>query len=170
MCIRDSPYIERQGGVSNISANGLVTRMVQVQLDQEKIDAINEKLLEVIDVQLADAKAQLDSAEAQIEAGRKQYETQLANYDKLVSDTINSQYSGELQDSFMLVKKQAQALLESVNQLIAVVNEPEIQQALIDVRDVYKRQAASLANAAHYVGEGRRHAAALRKEEKGETE
>ena len=129
------PYIERQGGVSNISANGLVTRMVQVQLDQEKIDAINEKLLEVIDVQLADAKAQLDSAEAQIEDGRKQYETQLANYDKLVSDTINSQYSGELQDSFMLVKKQAQALLESVNQLIAVVNEPEIQQALIEVRD-----------------------------------
>ena len=126
------PYIERQGGVSNISANGLVTRMVQVQLDQEKIDAINEKLLEVIDVQLADAKAQL-------EAGRKEYETQLANYDKLVSDTINSQYSGELQDSFMLVKKQAQALLESVNQLIAVVNEPEIQQALIDVRDGLQR-------------------------------
>ena len=133
------PYIERQGGVSNISANGLVTRMVQVQLDQEKIDAINEKLLEVIDVQLADAKAQLDTAEAQIEAGRKQYETQLANYDKLVSDTINSQYSGELQDSFMLVKKQAQALLDSVNQLIAVVNEPEIQQALIDVRDGLQR-------------------------------
>lgn len=128
------PYIERQGGVSNISANGLVTRMVQVQLDRGKIDAINEKLLEVIDVQLADAKAQLDDAEAQIEAGRKEYETQLANYDKLVSDTINSQYSGELQDSFMLVKKQAQALLESVNQLIAVVNEPEIQQAPIDVR------------------------------------
>ena len=133
------PYIERQGGVSNISANGLVTRMVQVQLDQEKIDAINEKLLEVIDVQLADAKAQLDDAEAQIEAGRKEYETQLANYDKLVSDAINSQYSGELQDSFMLVKKQAQALLESVNQLIAVVNEPEIQQALIDVRDGLQR-------------------------------
>ena len=133
------PYIERQGGVSNISANGLVTRMVQVQLDQEKIDAINEKLLEVIDVQLADAKAQLDDAEAQIEDGRKEYETQLANYDKLVSDTINSQYSGELQDSFMLVKKQAQALLESVNQLIAVVNEPEIQQALIDVRDGLQR-------------------------------
>ena len=33
-----------------------------------------------------------------------------------------------------------------------------------------EQAAASLANAAHYVGEGRRHAAALRKEEKGETE
>ena len=51
-----------------------------------------------------------------------------------LSITSNSQYSGELQDSFMLVKKQAQALLESVNQLIAVVKEPEIQQALIEVQ------------------------------------
>ena len=33
-----------------------------------------------------------------------------------------------------------------------------------------EQAAASLANAAHYVGEGRRHAAALRKEEKGENE
>ena len=65
------PYIERQGGVSNISANGLVTRMVQVQLDQEKIDAINEKLLEVIDVQLADAKAQLDSCRSSDRGGQK---------------------------------------------------------------------------------------------------
>jgi transferase hexapaptide repeat protein len=33
-----------------------------------------------------------------------------------------------------------------------------------------EQAAASLSNAAHYVGEGRRHAAALRKEEKGENE
>ena len=33
-----------------------------------------------------------------------------------------------------------------------------------------EQAAASLANAAHYVGEGRRHATALRKEEKGENE
>lgn len=32
-----------------------------------------------------------------------------------------------------------------------------------------EQAAANLANAAHYVGEGRRHAAALRKEEKGEN-
>ena len=33
------------------------------------------------------------------------------------------------------VRAQAQALLESVNDLIAVVKEPEVQQALIEVRD-----------------------------------
>ena len=133
------PYVERKGGVSSVSANGLIEKMVQVQLSQEKIDAINAKLLEVIDVQLADARKQLESAEAQIEAGRKEYDRQFKNYNKTVSDTVMQQFSGQVGEAVETVRKQAQALLDSVNQLIAVVQEPEIQQALIDVRDGLQR-------------------------------
>ena len=133
------PYVERKGGVSSVSANGLIEKMVQVQLSQEKIDSINEKLLEVIDVQLADARKQLESAEAQIEAGRKEYDRQFKNYNKTVSDTVMQQFSGQVGEAVETVRKQAQALLDSVNQLIAVVQEPEIQQALIDVRDGLQR-------------------------------
>ena len=133
------PYVERKGGVSSVSANGLIEKMVQVQLSQEKIDTINEKLLEVIDVQLADARKQLESAEAQIEAGRKEYDRQFKNYNKTVSDTVMQQFSGQVGEAVETVRKQAQALLDSVNQLIAVVQEPEIQQALIDVRDGLQR-------------------------------
>ena len=133
------PYVERKGGVSSVSANGLIEKMVQVQLSQEKIDAINEKLLEVIDVQLADARKQLESAEAQIEAGREEYDRQFKNYNKTVSDTVMQQFSGQVGEAVETVRKQAQALLDSVNQLIAVVQEPEIQQALIDVRDGLQR-------------------------------
>ena len=139
--VRDTlvPYVERKGGVSSVSTNGLIEKMVQVQLNQDKIDAINEKLLEVIDAQLADAKAQLDSAEAQIEEGRKEYNHQFNNYNKTVSSTVMQQFSGQVADAVETVRKQAQALLDSVNQLIAVVQEPEIQQALIDVRDGLQR-------------------------------
>ena len=133
------PYVERKGGVSSVSTNGLIEKMVQVQLSQEKIDAINEKLLEVIDVQLADARKQLESAEAQIEAGRKEYNRQFKNYSNTVSDTMMQEMSGQVGDAIEVVRKQAQALLDSVNQLIAVVQEPEIQQALIDVRDGLRR-------------------------------
>ena len=133
------PYVERKGGVSSVSTNGLIEKMVQVQLSQEKIDAINEKLLEVIDVQLADARKQLESAEAQIEAGRKEYNRQFKNYSNTVSDTMMQEMSGQVGDAIEVVRKQAQALLNSVNQLIAVVQEPEIQQALIDVRDGLQR-------------------------------
>ena len=133
------PYVERKGGVSSVSTNGLIEKMVQVQLSQEKINVINEKLLEVIDVQLADARKQLESAEAQIDAGRKEYDRQFKNYNKTVSDTVMQQFSGQVGEAVETVRKQAQALLDSVNQLIAVVQEPEIQQALIDVRDGLQR-------------------------------
>ena len=132
-------YVERKGGVSSVSTNGLIEKMVQVQLSQEKINVINEKLLEVIDVQLADARKQLESAEAQIDAGRKEYDRQFKNYNKTVSDTVMQQFSGQVGEAVETVRKQAQALLDSVNQLIAVVQEPEIQQALIDVRDGLQR-------------------------------
>ena len=129
------PYVERRGGVSSISANGLIEKMVQVQLSQSKIDVINEKLLETIDVQLAAAHEQLEAAQAQIEAGRKEYEKQLKNYGDMVSDTVMAQMGTEVGAAVITVRDKAQALLDSVDQLIAVVNEPEIQQALIEVRD-----------------------------------
>ena len=129
------PYVERKGGVSSVSTNGLIEKLVQVQLNQSKIDVINEKLLEVIDVQLAEAKAQLDDAEAQINAGRKEYEKELKNFGNTVSDQVMSQMGTQVADAVTIVRDQAQALLESVNQLIGVVQEPEIQQALIEVRD-----------------------------------
>ena len=49
------PYVGRTSGVSSVSANGLIEKMVQVQLNQDKIDEVNARLLELIDTQLADA-------------------------------------------------------------------------------------------------------------------
>ena len=40
-----TPYVQRKGGVSSVSSSGLVEQLVQVQLNQEKVDAINEKLM-----------------------------------------------------------------------------------------------------------------------------
>ena len=39
-----TPYVQRKGGVSSVSSSGLVEQLVQVQLNQEKVDAINEKI------------------------------------------------------------------------------------------------------------------------------
>ena len=129
------PYLQRKGGVSSVSSSGLVEKLVQVQLNQEKINEINARLLELIDAKLAAARAQLDSAEAQIAAGRKEYEKQMKNFGNTVSNSVMGSMSVEVGNAVDVVRKQAQALLESVNSLIAVVKEPEVQQALIEVRD-----------------------------------
>ena len=133
--VRDTlvPEIQRKGGVSSVSSSGLVDKLVQVQLNQTKIDEINAKLLELIDGQLAIARTQLDSAEAQITAGRAEYEKQLKNFGSTVSNSVMSQMSTEVGTAVETVRAQAQALLESVNALIAVVKEPEVQQALVEV-------------------------------------
>ena len=128
------PYVQRKGGVSNVSSSGLVEKLVQVQLNQDKIDEINAQLLDLIDTKLADARAQLDSAESQIAAGRAEYDRQMKNFGNTVSNTVLASMSTEVGSAVDVVRKQAQALMESVNQLIAVVKEPEIQQALIEVQ------------------------------------
>ena len=129
------PYVQRKGGVSSVSSSGLVEKLVQVQLNQDKIDAINEKLLELIDTQLTAARKQLESAEAQIEAGRAEYNKQYMNFGNTVSNSVMGSMSLEVGNAVDVVREQASALLQSVNDLIAIVKEPEIQQALIEVRD-----------------------------------
>ena len=129
------PYVERKGGVSSVSANGLIEKMVQVQLNQEKIDVINEKLLETIDTQLAAAHEKLEEAQAQINAGRAEYEKQMKNYGDTVSDTVMAQMGTEVGSAVESVKNQAQDLLNSINELIEIVNDPDIKQSLVDIRD-----------------------------------
>ena len=89
------PYVGRTSGVSSVSANGLIEKMVQVQLNQDKIDEVNARLLELIDTQLADARVRLDAAEAQIAAGRAEYEKQLKHFGNTVSDTVMAHRRGQ---------------------------------------------------------------------------
>ena len=44
------PYLQRQGGVSSLSSSGLVDKIVQVQLNQDKIDEVNVLLLEEVNL------------------------------------------------------------------------------------------------------------------------
>ena len=129
-----TPYVQRKGGVSSVSSSGLVEQLVQVQLNQEKVDAINEKLMELIDTQLEVAHTQLEEAEAKIKAGRAEYDKQFKNFGNTVSNTVMGSLSSEVGSAVEVVRKQAEALLQSVNNLIAVVKEPEVQQALIEVQ------------------------------------
>ena len=120
--------------VQNAVAGETFEQLVQVQLNQEKVDAINEKLMELIDTQLEVAHTQLEEAEAKIKAGRAEYDKQFKNFGNTVSNTVMGTLSSEVGEAVEVVRKQAEALLQSVNNLIAVVKEPEVQQALIEVQ------------------------------------
>lgn len=80
-------YVQRKGGVSSAFQRPCGA-MVQVQMNQEKVDAINEKLMELIDTQLEVAHTQLAEAEAKIKAGRAEYDKQFKNFGNTVSNTV----------------------------------------------------------------------------------
>lgn len=80
------PYLERQTGVASVTGMGLVDEMVEVRLDEDKVEEWNDKLAAHVDSSLADAKEKLDSAESEIknaqdklEDGKKTLEEQQAN-------------------------------------------------------------------------------------------
>ncbi len=67
-----TPALERVDGVASISSIGLVDKTVQVELNQEKVDALNAKILKVAEDALSDAEQELDDAKKQLEDSEKE--------------------------------------------------------------------------------------------------
>lgn len=61
-----TPQIERQDGVANVSSLGLIEKSIQVELDKEKIDALNDKILAKTNDAFAEALEDLDEAKKQL--------------------------------------------------------------------------------------------------------
>ena len=111
---------ERLDGVASVDTTGLVETEVQVTLDQEKIDALNDRVLAAVDSNLADAKKkldegqdQLDSAKAQLESGQNELNqktndaaAQLAEASAQV-DAINAQLNALASQQTTLQANQA---------------------------------------------------------------
>lgn len=70
------PALERVDGVASISGSGLLESQIRIELDQSRIDALNEKVLTAIDGSLADAEKQLKATRKQITEGKKKLEEQ----------------------------------------------------------------------------------------------
>ena len=68
------PEFERQAGVASVSGTGLVEKSVEIRLNEEKIEAINTKVLASVDEGLAEAKAELDTAAQKVADGRAELE------------------------------------------------------------------------------------------------
>lgn len=61
---------ERQKGVTSVSAIGMVENTIQVELNQKKIDKINNKILAKADEKFAEALQQLEDAEQKLLDGQ----------------------------------------------------------------------------------------------------
>ena len=129
------PELERQQGVSSISTTGLVNKYIQVQLNQDKIDDLNVLLLEQVDAQLSVAKEQLDQAAAQLEEGKAQLQEAIDTFGNVFASGVVDRVAGMVSDATVEIRGKVQTLMNAIDNLIAFVNEPEIRDALVRVRD-----------------------------------
>ncbi len=107
------PALESVEGVASVSASGEITESMEVTLNQEKIDALNEKLKAEILSQFADAQKELDDGKSQIEDGQS-----------AIDDT-----KGQLEDAISQVQQQQQELLQNEADLKTQREELVSQQA-----------------------------------------
>ena len=96
------PQLESIEGVASVTASGGITETIQVSLNQEKVDKLNQRVLDEIESQFADAEAEIEKSREELEAGKAQLESgkeELANQISQGETMLNTQkfqlYSGE---------------------------------------------------------------------------
>lgn len=115
------PYLERQTGVASVEGMGLVNEMVEIRLDEERIQALNDDLAAYVDDSLAEAKDKLDSAgselanaQSQLDASKKTLEdqqnstsAQLAQTSQLLDEAVATRAAFSAQVTSLQAKKAA---------------------------------------------------------------
>lgn len=82
------PKLERIDGVASVSSIGLIEEKIQVQLNQDKIDEINDKILANIDSELLKTEKQLKSARYQLNNGKAELEKQSKEQNAKIEDGL----------------------------------------------------------------------------------
>lgn len=75
------PRLEGVAGVASVTTAGLIERQVEIELDYDKIEALNTRLYDAIDEQFADASKELDEARQKVKEGEQELEE---NREKLI--------------------------------------------------------------------------------------
>lgn len=88
------PELESVEGVASVTTYGAIENEIIVRLNQEKIDAINDKMLKAVSAELADKKKDLDKAKHKINSGKAELETAKTENTKKIADGLSAIESG----------------------------------------------------------------------------
>ena len=134
--IRDEiiPVLERQPGVARVSAEGLVEKSIQVDLNRDKIDRINDDILSMTDKNLAKVRQELDKAEAEVKKGRDALEKQKEQFGSSVAAGLMGPIKEEMTGLAGKLQTALEPLQKQVEELYGKVTDPEMQAALDSVK------------------------------------
>lgn len=127
-----SPVLESIAGVASVSTTGTVEENIHVTLDQDKIDALNQKIQSKIEEQFTEPQEQLDQAAEQVESGRRQMKSgkdQLANQlGQAENEVINGKSQAFVAESDL---SQNYTVLKATDELI--------KRAIPELQSIYEQ-------------------------------
>lgn len=127
-----SPVLESIDGVASVSTTGTVEENIHITLDQDKIDALNQKIQSKIEEQFTEPQEQLDQAAEQVESGRRQMESgkdQLANQlGQAENEVINGKSQAFVAESDL---SQNYTVLKATDELI--------KRAIPELQSIYEQ-------------------------------
>ena len=125
------PALEGTNGVASVNATGLVAEKIEIELNHEKIDALNEKLYKAIDDEAQEAFDKIDEGQQKIDEGRQELEDAKAELDK--GEQALRYGRGDARQGFSEARGQLDATKEELTEAIAMM---EAQRAdLVAQRD-----------------------------------
>lgn len=131
-----SASLESIEGAASVTTTGALEENVQVTLDQDKIDALNEKIQDKIKEQFADAQSQLDEAKGQVESGQKAIEDGSGQLTGAVDEVLSKkselyQTQKDLESNLTQLQTQKEMLENAISQLKQAYDGAlQIQQAI----------------------------------------
>ena len=152
------PELERQDGVASVNASGMVEKSIEVQLDQEKIDDVNARVLEKTNKTLAKAKRELDKSEKKLKEGKDKLASQkeelenqqneksseLAKFSKMMNQAIATKQAYASNLTSLQAKQSALKMEKEAyekNKVVDTYN--KMNQGIVALRDSLKEGGAA---------------------------
>ncbi len=127
------PYIERQEGVASVSPLGLVEQSVHIDLNKDKIDELNLKLLETVNEALAEAGEELEKAEQEVQNGKWELQNAQAAFGETFADALFEPIGEGVEEIGDQLLEYVEELLDEVIDLRQEITDGETGEALDEI-------------------------------------
>lgn len=123
------PYIKRGDGIASVTSVGVVEKKVQVELNQKKIDELNDRILSKTFQGLEDARKALADAQKKVDDGQAELEKQEKSFGETLASAIFGGFTGNADQIRDSLKNQ---IYEMINQLTDLQNILDAISAEVD--------------------------------------
>ena len=137
------PELESIPGVASVEPYGVIEDEIMIQLDQAKIDSVNDKMLASVSAELADKKKELDQAQGKIASGKAELESMKIDKTKQIAEGLSAIESGrneitkaemELQSQATQLNAKKAELEGNLAQITAAENEITTQKQTLEAQ------------------------------------